>query len=155
MAFTDFLKNSLLSKFCLLHHNCFSTTSFHTSTLDPFTLFVQSPILSAWSRLHPASLPGRMDISMWGGCSEGSVYEAADSQAVPKRDSPTQDGPTCWPHQPCSVQSGWFYAGSLPSPHCSLVLICTGLLPIYTHALRQKGHCALNTNTSSLTSESF
>lgn len=45
--------------------------------------------------------------------------------------------------------------GESQSPHITLssVLIHTGLLPIYTHTHRQKGHCALN--TSPLTSESF
>lgn len=103
------------------------------------------------------------------------VYETVDSQTVPKWDSPTQYRSTLCPHQSNLVQSGW----SIPGRVCEWVgglgwsgwgsrgvplppslLLCadahwtlTNIHTCSTH--RQKGHCALNTDTSSLTSESF
>lgn len=52
---------------------------------------------------HPASVPGRMDVSWRRVC----VYELVDSQSVPERSSPAHYGSMCCPSESSSVQSGW------------------------------------------------
>ena len=50
------------------------------------------------------------------------------------------------------MRNGGIVRSLLPC-HCSSMLIHAGLLPTYMQ--RQKGHCALNTGATSLTSESL
>lgn len=119
---------------------------------------------------HPASVPGRMDVGMWRGVSMRllTVKGSQSGTALPStgqcvaHSSPVQSSLVGLIQKGCVDVKGWRgekersrvrNQGSLLPCHCSSVLIHTGLLPTYTQ--RQKGHCALNTDASSLTSESF
>lgn len=66
---------------------------------------------------HPASVPGRMDVSMW----TRSVCKGADSQTAPEWPSPAPCRSTCCSFLSGSAQSGWFY------PESVCVCRCDGL----------------------------
>lgn len=139
------------------------------------SLFLSCGLLSRWSRYHPASVPGRMDVSMWSGCGGGGggvslkllTVKLSQSETVPPstgqraaHTSPIQSSPDGSFQKGCvNVSEGWVGEGEEPRgvsfPPTSLLPLCWYTLDSnqYTHI--QKGHCALNTNTSSLTSESF
>lgn len=103
----------------------------------------------------------RYQWAWWVWWREGSLYQPADSQKVPKlsqthpeqlNTSPTTANFT----HPRLVHSGFRQLVRLPPPpDCSSVLRHAGILPTYTHAHGQKGQCALNAGASSLTSEPF
>lgn len=182
-------------KIDLLFHDYFGTTSFHNLPQHAFTFYKLHPkyknnhFLSCGPRLslhsqdcvivlgevegcpphHPASVPGRMDVSMWRGVSTRllTVKVSQSGTALPStgqcaaQTSPVQSSLVGLIQKGCVNVKVWVREkerlrvrnqGSLLPCHCSSVLIHAGLLPTYTQ--RQKGHCSLDTNASSLTSES-
>lgn len=119
------------------------------------SLFLSCGLLSRWSRYHPASVPGRMDVSIWSGCGGGGgecLWSCWQSNCPKARQShpvqvnvlpiPAQFSPVRMVH---SRKCVWMYLraellrvrnqGESQSPPTSLLPLCWYTLDSnqYTH----------------------